>query len=287
VLFKITIDTIPRKTEIEAVFDDHWCFQSDVMVPTLMSLRVKLITYPYESECMSLGNSAKEDIPGPREYRCLKRAAAEEVDNQRYDTDDFRLQCQFVLRMMGELGMRGGEVVHLSEDWVNFEQNEIVIPSHDPCTKADDGGPCGYCKKRARSKEEHSEEISYERALRDRWEPKNEAGNRTIWFGWNDELVELIDEFLYRFNEYPHSRASVNRRITTIAEECDMVDPEDVYPHALRAHAAKNLAKDGMRVFQLKEFFGWSDVGGAMDYVEMASGDVKSELKRVYNIDRF
>lgn len=231
-------------------------------------------------------NSAKEDTPSPREYRCLKRAARDRVTNPRKDDEEFRLECQFVLRVMGELGLRAGELVHIRDEWVDFEQNEIHIPGFDRCDFGDDGGPCGYCKKGAKQRAQKNEEVSYEVALRECWSPKGEFAERSIWFGWDPSLVEIIDEYLLQNGHYPHSRSSVNRRITTIADECELVDGEDIYPHALRGYAAKYHAREGMRAFQLKEMMGWSDVDGAMDYIKMASNDVRSELKRVHRDPR-
>lgn len=231
---------------------------------------------------MSRTHSAKEDTPSSREYRTLRRAAREDVDHTTRDTNDIRLECQFTLRLMGELGLRAGELVHVTEDWVNFDQNTLEIPSHDQCQKGRDGGPCGYCKQQAKTRASSRENETYETALREYWRPKNEASSRRIWFGWDESLVEIIDEYLYKHDEYPHSRASANRRIDRIAEACEMVDKEDVYPHALRGHAAKLHAGKGMRSFQLKEFMGWSDVDGAMDYIKMAADDVETELRRIH-----
>lgn len=224
---------------------------------------------------MSRANSAKEDMPSPREYRALKRAAKDNVK------EEFQLECSFVLRLMGELGLRAGEVSHLSQGWVNFDQNTIEIPSYDECEEGQDGGPCGYCKQQARQAAKNNG-ISYEKALRDRWEPKNDESERNIWYGWDDGLVEIIDEYLFENEGYSASRASINRRIDRIADACKMVDREEVYPHALRGHAAMYHAKSGMRAFQLKEFMGWSKVDGAMPYIKMASDDVKTELRRIH-----
>ena len=235
---------------------------------------------------MGRSNSAKEDMPSPREYRSLKRSAEEKVTNPRKDDQEFRLECTFVLRLMGELGLRAGEVVHLTEDWVDFSQNEIHIPEYDRCDFGEDGGPCGYCKKQARQRARKNEEISYEVALRERWSPKGDFAVRDIWFGWDPTLVDTIDEYLLKYGHYPHSRASINRRINTIAEESELVETNDVYPHALRGYAAKYHATKGMRAFQLKEMMGWSEVDGAMDYIKMASNDVKSELKRIHRDPR-
>lgn len=231
---------------------------------------------------MGRTNSAREDAPSAREYRCLKRAARDHVTHLKRDDDEFRLECELVIRLMGELGLRAGEVPHLKESWVDFDQLEITLPTYDRCEDGQDGGPCGYCKQQAQQMANKRDDISYETALRKFWRPKNEMAARTIWFGWNEDLVEILDEYLYKFGAYKHSRVSINRRVDKVASECNMVDVDDVYPHALRGHAALFHAKKGMRAYQLKEFMGWSEVDGAMDYIKLAANDVKSELKRVH-----
>lgn len=231
---------------------------------------------------MSTERSAKEDIPTPREYRALLRAAREKVDMKGEDTQEFRLECTFIIRVMGEVGLRGGELAHLSDEWVDYSQNIIEIPNFDRCEMGQDGGACGYCKHQARLRSKKRDDTTYETALREYWQPKTESSARRIWFGWDEDLVEIIDEFLYKNDRYTGSRASVNRRIDRIAEACERVEKEDVYPNALRAHAAKFHSVRGMRAYHLKEFMGWSDVDGAMDYIKMSSSDIESELRRIH-----
>lgn len=224
------------------------------------------------------GQSAKKDAPSERTYRELKRAAQDGVSPEK------RLECEFILRMMGELGLRSGEVVHLSENWVDFERLVIRIPEHDPCTSGKNETPCGYCRQQARQIGNDGGDRDYEKALLDRWEPKNADSSRNVWYGWNKELVDLVDEFFIEHDEFPLSRVSVNRRVKSIAKEARTVDESAIYPHALRGHAARFQARKGMRAFQLKKFMGWSDIGGAIDYIKMESEDVQSELRRVHNV---
>lgn len=223
---------------------------------------------------MAEGRSARNDAPTPRQYRSLIRTARNEIDEK------YQLECCFVLRVIGELGLRPGEIAHFRENWVDFDEREIVIPSHEPCKKGRDGGPCGYCKKRARSEAKHDDEISYEKALVDRWKPK--SGPRKVWFGWQGELFDLIDEYLSYNEEYPHSRVSVNRRISRIADANKRVDTDDVYPASLRAHAALLHARKGVRAPHLMEYMGWSKVDPAVECIRMTSGDMKSEFQRAH-----
>lgn len=232
---------------------------------------------------MSRTNLVKEDKPSPRAYRALVRSARDKVTQQKRDDEELRLECELIIRLLGELGMRAGEISHLEEEWVDFGNEVITIPEHRECTGGQDGGPCGYCKKQARQMaNKDSNDMSYERALREYWRPKNDNAARDIWFGWNDDMFDLLDEYLALHGEYPHSRVSINRRVTQIAEESSRVEAESVYPHALRAHAAMYHARKGVRAFQLSQFMGWSDVSFAMDYIKMAADDVETEFKRAH-----
>lgn len=230
---------------------------------------------------MHPGGKARDNAPTPREYRDLRRAVQNRVEASRGDDYEHRLECEFVLRMMGELGMRAGEIAHMKEDWVDFDRLQIEIPEFQQCEKGKDGGPCGYCKKQAKQSVKKTD-VSYEKALRRCWSPKNEMAARTIPFGWDDELVDLIDEYMYKHGGFPKARVAINRRVDDMTEESDRVDKEDVFPHALRAHAAIYHAKKGMRAYHLTEFMGWADVSGAMPYIKMAADDLQTEMKRVH-----
>lgn len=92
-----------------------------------------------------------------------------------------------------------------------------------------------------------------------------------------------VDEFMIKHGKFPRSRVTINRRIDTIAEASELVDPADVYPHALRAHAAMYWARQGLTAYHLTELLGWAEPDSAMDYIKMTANDVQSEMKRVYN----
>jgi integrase len=223
---------------------------------------------------MPKGKSAMKDAPTPRDFRSLLRTARNDVKEK------YRLECEFILRVIGELGLRPGELAHLKESWVDFDEQEIAIPEQESCTKGRDNGPCGYCKKRAKSIAKHHDDISYEKAVVSRWQPK--SGPRGVWFGWDDELFDLLDEYLSLNGEYQHSRVSVNRRISRVARVNARLDEEDVYPAALRAHAALLHARKGVRAPHLMEYMGWSKVDPAVECIRMTSGDTKSEFQRAH-----
>lgn len=235
---------------------------------------------------MPQANQAIEDAPSPREYGCLKRAAKNKVKKAGMEDDLFRLECTFMLRVMGELGLRAGELTHITEEWIDFTENKIYIQGFDKCEFGKDGGPCGYCMKQARRSAEAHDDLSLGKAVQNRWEPKGQNAIREISFGWDKSLVELIHHFFEENSHIHCSRCTINRRIDKIAEHCKWVDVEDIYPHALRAHAAMYHARKGMRAYHLTEFMGWGNIEGAMPYIKMAPNDVESELKRVHGGSR-
>lgn len=228
---------------------------------------------------MPKSGKSKEDAPTDREYRALLRGAQDGVK------EEFQLECTFAIRMMGELGMRAGELAHISEGWVDFEQCKIRIPEHDPCESGKEGAICGYCHKRAGSRVEHSD-LSFEEALEERWEPKLEASARTLPYSWNKDIIETVERFFNQYERWPTARVGTNRRVDRVAEATPIVDKSEIYPHALRARAAKFHAREGLRAFQLKKFMGWSKVDGAMEYIKMVSSDVEDQLERIHGARR-
>lgn len=67
----------------------------------------------------------------------------------------YRNCTRFVVTLAGRLGMRAGEIAHITKDWVDFKNGMIIIPQFQNCTKSRDGCSCGYCKSLAKSVVEH------------------------------------------------------------------------------------------------------------------------------------
>lgn len=215
--------------------------------------------------------SSRDDAPSPRRYRAMKRAAAEDVK------EEFQLQCMFALVTMGELGLRAGELCHMTRDWVDLDRGVVQIPSKDDCE-------CGYCRQQAKQQVERYGIRTFEKDLDRRWCPKMEASIRTIPYNWSDEIVEIYDRFFQQYDSWEWSRVSVNRRVDRIIEATPSIpEGEQVYPHALRAHAAMLHARQGMRAHHLQRLMGWSRVTGAMKYIRLVADDVEEELRRIHH----
>src|SRR5699024_3733715 len=105
---------------------------------------------------------------------------------------------------------------------------------------------------------------------------------RSIPFTFNDQVAAVIELFFEEFDEYPHSRVSVNRRIDRVAEAAGM-DTENVYPHCLRATAATYHAYRGVPPVALQSMFGWSKLLIARHYIRRSGGATKDALDEIYS----
>lgn len=187
----------------------------------------------------------------------------------------FDAEAMFILIAGGRLGMRAGEISHLSASWVNWSRSVIEIPRHAECR-------CGYCQKQARQMCEYDEALSFDEALATRWEPKTETSARAIPFDFDERVEATLKAFLDAREKYPHSRVSVNRRVTRVAKAAGM-DPDRVYPHALRATAATYHAFKGLNSTQLQAIMGWKDAQTAMKYIRLSGGAAAEALRDVHD----
>jgi site-specific recombinase XerD len=113
----------------------------------------------------------------------------------------------------------------------------------------------------------HGDEPDMETALRSRWSPKTEAGAREIPFDAAPRAEIVIEQFFDRFDAWPHTRQSINRRVDRAAEQAEGLDADDVYPHCLRATAASRFAAKGLDPFSLQNVLGWACLSTAQCYI--------------------
>ena len=211
--------------------------------------------------------SSKQDALSDDEFARLLDA----TDDLR---DPFDREAMFILVCGGRLGMRAGEICHMRERWVNHNRGLIEIPQHSPCD-------CGYCRSCATQSHRKSG-VDKEEDFAERWKPKTPDSARSIPFTFNDRVAAVIELFFEEFDEYPHSRVSVNRRIDRVAEAAGM-DTDDVYPHCLRATAATHHAYRGVPPVALQSMFGWSQLSVARHSIRMSGGATKDALDEVYS----
>lgn len=205
---------------------------------------------------------SKEDALSDRQFERMVEST------YKLDCDYFALECRFVLFAAGRLGMRGGEIAHMREEWIDWGRGMIVVPRHEPCTDGRDGGICGHCRQSAQQIVDHNPTVTTEEAEAAMWSPKTENAAREIPFDATTRAQLAVEEYFDRFDSFQASRGVVNRRVTRMAEQADGVDPETTYPHCLRATAASYFSARGLDAVALKSFFGWSEFSTALNYIE-------------------
>jgi integrase len=218
----------------------------------------------------------KEDALSDREYQLLLEGCSKMRDY-------YGFQARFVALVAGRLGMRAGEIAHMREDWVDWRRNMVVVPRHEPCEKGKDGGPCGYCRQQAQQRVEHNDDLALDDALAYSWSAKTDAAAREIPFDFDPRVSLAVERFFEKYDEYPTSRQSVNRRVTKAAETAPQLDATDVYPHALRATAATFHAARGLDVLPLQAMFGWADLSTAQNYIQKSGENTARALHGIHS----
>lgn len=201
--------------------------------------------------------------------------ATDDVEKQYQD------ECLFVLVAAGRLGMRGGEIAHIHEDWINWDQQQIVIPRFDPCDHGQEGTVCGYCRSQSQLAVENGTYEDLEEAVQNRWEPKTANSARAIPFNFDAFVEATVREFFEGHDRYPHSRVSINRRVDRVLRAAGY--PTDkCYPHSLRATAASYHAYQGLPAAALQSLFGWSNLQTAQKYLRLSGGATEKALNDVH-----
>jgi len=85
-----------------------------------------------------------------------------------------------------------------------------------------------------------------------------------------EAAVEVFSDW---FDEYEHSRASINRRVDRLAEEAG-IELDSIYLHALRATAVAKLAYKGVHTPALQSMMGWSKLSTATKYMALLKSSV-------------
>lgn len=220
-------------------------------------------------------NHTKKYALSDREFQLLLEGAS-------MMRDYYGFQSRFVALVAGRLGLRAGEIAHLKEDWVDWRRNMIVIPRHEQCTKGRGGGVCGYCRSCAEQMVEHNN-IGIDDALERCWSPKTEAAAREVPFDFDPRVTLAVERFFDKYDEYPCSRQSVNRRVNKAAEHAESIDESEVFPHALRSTAATYHASRGLDVLPLQAMFGWSEISTAQNYIKKCGENTARALHMIHS----
>lgn len=213
--------------------------------------------------------SALRDVVTLSQFRKMLRTAAR-IDDRQESVAIF-----FFLVMMGRLGLRVGEVIHMEESWYDPDRSVISIPPHLSCD-------CGLCRHYARQYAK-KHDLDFEDVLEEYWKVKD-GSHRDVHVPTRRD--RLIIELYFDIVPYTTvSYSTVNRRVKKIAELTDGVDPARVYPHMLRATAATHLTWSGIRPPVLDQQFGWQDEKTKERYAQKTAWRVKQDFDRIFGRD--
>lgn len=189
------------------------------------------------------------------------------IGAMRIDDAERSMEARAMILIGGRMGLRPGEVTHIDASWINRRREMLSIPSHDPCEKGRDGGPCGYCKQAAKQQLDHDDEKDLDTVLDEYWNPKTEAAVRDVPFGWDQRIAVAIEWLIDTHGGWPHSFSTLQRRLDTALQLADGLNEGDTTLHGLRATAASFHAGRGLDSGPLQSMFGWRDISTARNYI--------------------
>lgn len=247
---------------------------------------------------------SREDALSERQLELLLRGARSLGEPKAFE-------ATLIINCAAKIGLRVGEIAHLRSEWINWHDRLIEIPAYDACEMGKDGGVCGYCRNRARDYQrthnttveaelealqeefgdavdeaalrEQAEDrvaeqnVSFEDALEMRWTPKTSTAERAVPFDHDVRVQLCVEEFDERFDRFPKSVATINRRVDQAAAAAGI--ESNVYPHALRATAATIHASHAVSPHALMGIMGWADMSTARSYISASEESAARELR--------
>jgi len=132
---------------------------------------------------------------------------------------------------------------------------------------------------------EHMEDavITTEEAAEMEWSPKNPNAAREVPFDFDPRAELVVEQFFDRFEKWPESQTTINRRVDTVLEQVEGWSVEKTTPHGLRATAATHASARGLSPLPLQAMFGWSDISTARNYVAASSRNTQRQLHQIYS----
>lgn len=218
---------------------------------------------------------SKADALTEREFETLLQGA-------RALEGDESIEAVAAVLVTGRLGLRAGELGHLTGEWVDWQRSVIDIPCHDPCTKSRKNDPCGDCRQKARQAADYAADVSVSDALGDAWTPKTTAAARAVPFGWSIRAEMALEQLIDHAGGWPLSVQAVYRRVKVAAENTTEVSTDKVRPHGLRATAASYHVAQGLETLALQSMFGWAQLSTAEKYVVSSDGNTRRAVESVH-----
>jgi len=194
----------------------------------------------------------------------------------------WNLEAMFVVLVTGRLGLRIGEVAHARRSWMSSDKGLLSVPSVEPCSKGQNGGLCGYCRRQTKRIADRDDVKDGVAELReDYWRPKTPSAERAVPFEFSERATNILGAFFDYHGTVPFSVNTARQRVK-LAAAASTLDRR-VYPHCLRATAASRHAYRGLNVPALQAMMGWAKIETAEKYIRLSGGRTKQALNDLYN----
>lgn len=218
----------------------------------------------------------REKSLGERKFELLLEGA------RRIDDPERGSEAYVIILIGGRLGLRPGEITHLSSSWVDWQRQIIRIPEHDPCEKGRNGGICGYCRQAVEQRIKHGAEESFEELSSRYWLPKTTAAVRAVPFHFSPRVGVALELLLGDDGAWPYSFSTLQRRVNTAIGHAPELKADATSPHGLRATAASYHAGQGLDLPALQAMFGWEDITTARQYLNINGEMTKRALSMAH-----
>jgi len=216
----------------------------------------------------------KEDALDDREFELFLEGARALPEPRSFD-------ARLIALLAGRLGLRAGEIAHMTEDWINTRKNRIEIPRHEDCEKGKNGGICGYCHQQCCQMADANTPTTYEEARESMWSPKTSNAVRVVPMDSSTRAEIMVKRYFDRNHEYRTSRTSINRRVNNSAKAAPELSENQIYPHALRSTAASYYAARGLDIYALQGLMGWKMLKTAEVYIQKSGEHTARKLRQV------
>lgn len=111
----------------------------------------------------------------------------------------------------------------------------------------------------------------------------SKASVRSIPFGFDQEVEEVLKAFFRKYEECPFSVTTIRKRIRYLG---DLAGLKNLHPHQLRATAIARFAADGINTLILTKIAGWRDLGTCEKFLNVPEAMVKDALEKIYGSNK-
>jgi integrase len=220
--------------------------------------------------------------------------------------EDHPLRDRLIIHALAYIGLRASALAHLTEDWINYQEQRVEVPAFQSCRAGRDGGPCSECVKRLELIRADPDAVDTYASRSDRWagQPnslKDRAkrfqryadrpgldkrtletlleDHRGMWFPKSGEghrpipvkdgdTWNLIQRWFTAYDDLMVTRQTIGNVVTRVARDSGI--RRKVLPHEFRHTYGTRLAALDFTAYEIKDAMGHASTAQAEDYIKIA-----------------